>query len=240
MRLAPDLLTRHSMLTQRTVAAAFLLLAACGDDTDIPLDSNRSFIIKDEPSKWSTVVADYADGRFDDLNFVSELRTVTLQSGEEVTGIYQYGLNISDDLFKGVWRRIEGLPAGFQRLIVTATVATPSPAGCDIGGGANVYLKVGLFVEEPDTEIIDGYVHTTFDKGQQSVPGATMPVVGDARNEIPGCNGQAWGVKSVQTSQPIEIEVGEDGIAYVVLASESAFEVGDDLVYLQLSVETVP
>lgn len=219
------------------------LFVACGDDlpgrSDPPGGSVRTFIIGDQIDDWTTVVTDYPDGRFDDLKFVSEVRNQTLQSGERVNGVYQYAMNISDDLFKGVWRRVDGLTPGLRRFHIAAEIATPNPAGCSVGGGSSVYMKVGLLTDRPATKKVGPDIRAAFDKGQQSASGRTVPVVGDARNSIPGCVQSAWGRKALQTSEPIELEIGGDGVAYLLFGSESAFEAPDGLIYVEMTLRDV-
>ena len=218
------------------IVLASLLALACGEDAP---SSGPTYVISDEPAAWASIVVDYPVGRFDDLDFVSAHRNQTLASGATISGIYQYAFNLSDDLFKGIWRRVEGLEPGSREFHIDAVIATPTPAGCDVGGGANVYVKVGLLTETPTTTVINGDIRAAFDKGEQSNPGATVPVVGDARNTIPGCDGQTWGLSTLTTTEPIEIEIGIDGVAYLLFGSESAFESPDDLVYIEMTLRDV-
>ncbi len=227
-------------LTRTLFFATVLLPFGCGDgsaDDRPPDDSDRLYIIADDAASWTTVVVDYPDGRFDDLEFVSAPRTQMLDSGAVTSGIYQYAMNISDDLFKGIWREVTDLAPGRRRFRVTAEIATPTPSDCFVGGGASVYMKVGLLTERPSVTIVDGDVRAAFDKGQQSVPGATVPVVGDATNDLLGCPDERWGLKTLVTTDPIEIEIGPDGVAFLLFASESAFESPDELIYTKIKLQ---
>ncbi len=184
---------------------------------------------------WTPLLADYPEVQHDDLEFVSEDRTLELRDGSEASGLYHYVNNISDDVFTSVWRPVD-IPDGLTAFHIDLTLATNTPGGCDAGGGASVLVKVGLLAEEPTTTVEeDGWVRTVFDHGQQAATVPAFPALGWLKNDFEDCVGNDWGVVTLSTETPIEV-TPDGGTLNLFLATESAFEGFHEVLYVDVEL----
>ena len=99
-------------------------------------------------------------------------------------GLRMNGNNHSDDLFMYVTRAISGLrPNAAYVMDVVLVIATNASADCGgIGGspGAGVFVKIGASATEPSAQPDSlGWLRLNLDKGNQSVGGADLKVVGN-------------------------------------------------------------
>ena len=201
-------------------------------------DGGTLFVLADEAPQWKPVAADFPVVQEADIEFKHEVRSQATVNAGTVRGIYQYGNNISDDLFMGLWRAVDGLEDRAYKFHVELEFASPYGSDCMVGGGASVDTKAGLFAAEPATKVgpangLD-YVLTTFDHGQQSQPGPSMPVLGNLLNGLIECDpsGTRWGTTTLKTEQPISV-TPSGGRLYLVIGGDSAFESPHEVLYLR-------
>ena len=135
------------------------------------------------------------------------------------------GNNHSDDLFLGISRCLEGLPAGLPCVFtVRVRIATNVDGGLiGIGGspGSSVFVKCGITAAEPRREAVDGSYRLTLDKGNQGQDGPDMAIVGNLEKE----NGQRPGQYEWKSYRCRAMAVpGQDGKVYLSFGIDSGFE----------------
>ena len=152
------------------------------------------------------------------------------------------GSNRSDDLFMFWKKRIAGLPPNTTvRLTMEIEFASKYAEGLiGIGGapGESVIVKAGAVPFEPQAVIdprSDNWWRMNLDKGNQSVGGADMTVVGHVgkpddgtENYVPLVRGQHGAAMTAVTAA--------DGSLWLVFGSDSGFEGRSELYYTRLTV----
>lgn len=175
---------------------------------------------------WIGGFADYppADGSGYDLSFAWSSLPAEVSPGG---GLLISGNNHSDDLFMYVTRQITGLAANTPySLDVVVIIDTNAPTVCGgIGGapGTSVYFKIGAVPFEPTASLdSQGWLRMNLDKGNQSVGGTDMQVVGDIGNTNT-CPDATYQPKTL-TLSGFSITSAADGTLWVILGTDSGFE----------------
>ena len=152
------------------------------------------------------------------------------------------GSNRSDDLFMFWKKRLTGLPPNTAvRLTMEIEFASKYAVGLiGVGGapGEGVVVKAGAVPLEPQPVIdprTDNWWRMNLDKGNQSVGGADMTVVGHVgkpedgtENYVPLVLGQHGAALTANTAA--------DGSLWLVFGTDSAFEARSELYYTRLTV----
>ena len=152
------------------------------------------------------------------------------------------GSNRSDDLFMFWKKRITGLPPNTAvRLTMEIEFASKYAEGLiGIGGapGESVIVKAGAVPFEPQAVIDpqnDNWWRMNLDKGNQSVGGADMTVVGHVgkpddgtENYMPLVRGQHGAALTAMTAA--------DGSLWLIFGSDSGFEGRSELYYSRVTV----
>ena len=152
------------------------------------------------------------------------------------------GSNRSDDLFMFWKKRITGLPPNTAvRLTMEIEFASKYAVGLiGIGGapGEGVAVKAGAVPFEPQAVIdtrSDNWWRMNLDKGNQSVGGADMTVVGHVgkpddgtENYMPLVRGQHGAALTAMTAA--------DGSLWLIFGSDSGFEGRSELYYSRVTV----
>lgn len=206
---------------------------------------------KGEPKTWlfdfnqdyhgfDAIYADYHD----DGNNYSTYEMVfdrTVIPGTTNPGLRLQGHNRSDDLFMGIVKALDGLkPSTTYSVTVSFTLYTEAEAGTiGIGGSPadSVYVKAGVVNTQPQvSEDGDGLWVLNIDKGQQSVGGATIPVVGTMAKP----EGAEAGFVSKGFEVTITIKTNALGQLWLIIGSDSGFE-GLTIYYLDdISLNATP
>lgn len=158
-------------------------------------------------------------------------------------GLLMSGNNHSDDLFMYIKHPIAGLAASAQYLLdLTVTLDSNAPATCGgIGGspGESVFVKIGAVSFEPLSTVNSaGTLTMNLDKGNQSVGGSDMKVVGTISNTL-ACPNTTYQAKTL-TLSGFPVRSSGDGSLWLVIGTDSGFEGITTLYYDQVSATLTP
>lgn len=212
-----------------------------------------SFDFKDGESGWVAGFADYHADQADELMLDAGIEPLPDEMRACGTGFYIQGLNLSDDLFMFLKRRLgpeDGVEANrTYRVRFQIVFASNAPSGCfGIGGapGESVYLKAGASGVEPVPELgVDGYYRMNVDKGNQSSGGPAASVAGNIANGI-RCEDLPAPGNCPYVSLPVwhrhdhEVTANADGELWLLVGTDSGFEGLTGLYYQRIEVRLVP
>ncbi len=158
-------------------------------------------------------------------------------------GLLMSGNNHSDDLFMFIKRQITGLAQSTQYLLdVTVILDSNAPATCGGAGGApgeSVFVKIGAVPFEPLSSVNSaGMLTMNLDKGNQSVGGADMKVVGNISNTLP-CPSATYQAKTLSLTG-FSVRSASDGTLWLVIGTDSGFEGITTLYYAHISASLTP
>jgi hypothetical protein len=183
--------------------------------------------------------ADYPSRDFDPAlyDFVADRRARPANLGG-APALFIGGSNRSDDLFMFWKKRITGLPPETAvRLTMEIEFASKYAVGLvGIGGapGESVIVKAGAVPFEPQPVIdpqSDNWWRMNLDKGNQSVGGADMTVVGHVGKPDDGTENYAALVRG-QHGAALTATTAPDGSLWLVFGSDSGFEGRSELLLL--------
>ena len=155
-------------------------------------DASMGFLISSDASdfsaglqEWTGDFADYPtgsdDSSFYELQFKYSDRPSNLGSPQKA--ILLSGNNHSDDLFMFIKKKVAGLRPNTEYIMVfeveLASNAEKNSVGIGGAPGEGVFLKVGASSVEPKKIIEGDFYRLNIDKGNQSVGGNDMVVIGD-------------------------------------------------------------
>jgi hypothetical protein len=187
--------------------------------------------------------ADYPSRDFDPAlyDLVADRRARPANLGG-APALFIGGSNRSDDLFMFWKKRITGLPPETAvRLTMEIEFASKYAVGLiGIGGapGESVIVKAGAVPFEPQPVIdpqSDNWWRMNLDKGNQSVGGADMTVVGHVGKPDDGTENYAALVRG-QHGAALTATTAPDGSLWLVFGSDSGFEGRSELYYSRLTV----
>ena len=198
---------------------------------------------------WLAGFADYHQGQAY-LDLMAELRTLPIEAGAPVghKGYFLQGNNRSDDLFMYLRKQLDtrhGLQASRDYIAHRhIAFASNAPSGCSGAGGApgeGVYLKAGVFTPEPATTLVNGNIQVTVDKGQQSVGGRDMYLLGNIANGRP-CNLPNVGYVMIERVlyQPVPVRSTPEGTLWSAVGFDSAFEGLTQLYVYTIGINLIP
>lgn len=141
-------------------------------------------------------------------------------------GLRMVGDNFSDDLFFFIKRKIEGLlPNTKFQIIFSIDIVTNMPPNAI--GGADLMLKAGATIIEPQKIIIDDagipYYRMNINKDNQSQSDAAMDTLGHINHNVPD-NFNYHLVNYKNEMKPFEIPSDSNGEIWVIIGAESQFE----------------
>jgi hypothetical protein len=136
-------------------------------------------------------------------------------------------------------RQITGLaPQTTYLLDVVVVIDTNAPSDCGgIGGapGASLFFKIGAVPFEPATSLDElGWSRLNLDKGNQSVGGTDMKVVGDIGNTRT-CPDATYQPKTL-TLSGFSVSTAADGSLWLIVGTDSGFEGITTLYYDSIAV----
>jgi hypothetical protein len=187
--------------------------------------------------------ADYPSRDFDPALYgmVSDRRARPANLGG-APALFIGGSNRSDDLFMFWKKRITGLPPNTSmRLTMEIEFASQYAAGLiGIGGapGEGVTVKAGAVPFEPQAFIDpqnENWWRMNLDKGNQSVGGANMSVVGNVAKPDDGTANYVLLTRG-QHGAALTATTAADGSLWLIFGSDSGFEGRSELYYSRLTV----
>lgn len=220
----------------KTFFSAILLMAffatACKKD-EKPADTRIfNFDFDKGLQGWTVNFSDYNESN-GDLDFKGELAPLPAPLNSAAKGLKVQGHNRSDDLFMFIERKVTGLePNQTYRLDIDIALASDAPNGAvGVGGapGESVYLKAGAAGIEPVvTKKADGYFELNIKKGQQSVSGDDMKVIGNVANG----NTKFEYVSINRKGENLSVKTNDQGECWLIIGTDSGFE-GLTILYYQ-------
>jgi len=187
--------------------------------------------------------ADYPSRDFDPAlyDFVADRRARPANLGG-APALFIGGSNRSDDLFMFWKKRLTGLPPNTAvRLTMEIEFASKYAEGLiGIGGapGESVIVKAGAVAFEPQPVIdpqSDNWWRMNLDKGNQSVGGADMTVVGHVGKPEDGTENYVPLVRG-QHGAALTAAAAADGSLWLVFGTDSGFEGRSELYYSRVTV----
>jgi hypothetical protein len=160
-------------------------------------------------------------------------------------GLRFNGNNHSDDLFMYITTAITGLrPSTGYLMNVVVVIATNASAECGgIGGspGASVTMKIGASAIAPSAQLNNlGWLQLNLDKGNQSVGGTDLKVVGNISNTLPCITGMPPYEAKTLTLSNFAVTSSADGKVFAVIGTDSGFEGITTLFYDRVSITLTP
>jgi len=158
-------------------------------------------------------------------------------------GLFMSGSNHSDDLFMYIKRQITGLAHGAEYVLdVSVTIDSNAPGTCGgIGGspGESVFVKIGSVPFEPTASLnAAGRLILNLDKGNQSVGGVDMKVVGNISNTLT-CPSPAYQSKTLNLVG-FNASTASDGTLWIAIGTDSGFEGVTSLYYDRIAITLTP
>jgi hypothetical protein len=157
------------------------------------------------------------------------------------SALFISGVNRSDDLFMFWKKRIAGLPPSTPvMLTMEVQLASKYAEGLlGIGGppGEGVTVKAGAVPFEPQAVVDrrDRWLRMNLDKGNQSVGGRDMIVIGNVAKPEDGNKNYVLLLRH-QHGQPHAVTTAGDGSLWLIFGTDSGFEGQTALYYPKLTV----
>jgi len=157
------------------------------------------------------------------------------------SALFISGVNRSDDLFMFWKKRITGLPPNtLVMLTMEVQLASKYAEGLlGVGGapGEGVTVKAGAVPFEPQAVVAprEGWLRMNLDKGNQSIGGTNMSVIGNVAKPDDGTENYVLLMRH-QHGQPLTASTASDGSLWLVFGTDSGFEGETALHYSRLTV----
>jgi hypothetical protein len=149
------------------------------------------------------------------------------------------GNNISDDLFMFYKRRLKGFRPNTE-YILTFEVELLTDLKAALTGSADesVYLKVGATAHEPKSLIDEGKYVMNIDKGNYSLGGRDMVMIGDVAASSTSTSDYTLISRSnTETySTPCIVRTNSDGELWLIMGTDSGYQGVTTLYYTKVSI----
>jgi hypothetical protein len=236
------------------------LFLACRTDAPPPGDGNGAPGLRPvelhfefaggDDNGWEGGFSDYSP-QHGDMGFESGIAPLPETLDRPGSGFRLGGMNLSDDLFMYMKRRLSTedgvIPGQSYRITYRVLFASDAPDGCfGIGGppGEGVFLKVGATAEEPRTVLVGDMYELTVDKDNQAAGGRDVWLAGDIANGIECEEALAAGQPHAEVERTYAhdqtVTASEDGTLWLIVGTDSGFEGYTDLYYIEIEVLLEP
>lgn len=237
----------HGLLRSRL--ALLIVAAACTSDAG-PLDPSpvvSEFTFETGPEAWVVGFADYPAGisRTDSLElyqFLTAHGPLPAEIQPAQSGIRLRSINRSDDVFMFVYRKVTGLRARTPYLVtLELQLASNVPTNAVGAGGApgeGVTIKAGAVASLPTvTTDTEGWRRLALDKGNQSIGGADLVVLGNV-----GVRDDVRQYELITRTSPTaqRVTTDADGTLWLVAGTDSGFEGLTDLYVARIRATMTP
>lgn len=202
-------------------------LWSCDQDKDVSgmklVDSN----FEKTMDGWASGLADFPQDH-DTTLMKFDVQLAKLPSPLDTTrkSVRMQSNNTSDDLFMFLKKKVTGLdPSRTYQVLYEIDLGTKYPKGSMGVGGSPaeaVYLKAGASPNEPVRKLVDGFYGVTIDKGQQSVGGKEMSVIGNVSNGVDSTVYKL--VQRSNTEAPVSVKPNAQGEIWLCVGTDSGFE----------------
>lgn len=153
------------------------------------------------------------------------------------------GSNRSDDLFMFIKKKVTGLLPGknytVELKIEFASNAANNRVGVGGAPGESVYIKAGVVPIEPKKILNtpENWYRMNIDKGNQSVGGKDMTVIGNFAN---GTEFEVYKLKQLNTLTPIKVLATQQGEIWLIIGTDSGFEATTTIYYTSIQAIIKP
>lgn len=227
-------------LTGFLIVLFALAIVSCSKDQEVGVYS-LSYVFKDSVSGWT---GDFADHPIDTTGYKLNLELDTLpykiNTDSTKKGIRVSGINLNDDLFMYIKRRVTGLRKNTTyELLFAVRVASNAAVGeAGLGGvlGDSVYLKVGASAYEPESQIVDGNYRINVDKGNLAEGGADMIPIGHVGVANKTVDYAILTRFSTNISSNFQATTNDEGELWLIVGTDSGYKVRTTLYYTQIDV----
>jgi hypothetical protein len=196
---------------------------------------------------WLAGFSDYTTGMIglDRQAEVVALPAELSKPGER--GFLLLGNNRSDDMFMFLTKQV-GPEIGIQSgrnywAHIHVQFASNEQTGCFGAGGApgdSVYLKGGVTGREPVITPVGNYVGLNLDKGQQSVGGQELHLMGTIANGQPCGSPAGYRMIARVLYQPAPVRSTEHGALWITVGTDSGYEGLTRIFYYTVGVALIP
>lgn len=151
----------------------------------------------------------------------------------------QSGNNHSDDLFMFIKKKFSGFtPEKNYTVEIKVDFATNAASNMvGVGGapGEGVKIKAGAVSVEPIRVLnaTENWYRMNLDKGNQSIGGIDMKVIGDFAN---GTDQNVYKLKQLTTTSPLNVKANQQGEIWLVIGTDSGFESLTTIYYNSIQV----
>lgn len=219
------------------LAMTILLATACHKDKGPVETKSYTFDFNDGLQGWAVGFSDYGESH-GDLQLKWEIAALPAPLDATKKALNIAGHNRSDDLFMFLKRKVTGFdPNRNYRVKLDLIVASDAASNAvGIGGapGEAVVLKAGATAVEPvSTKNAGGYYELNVDKGNQSIGGADMKVIGDVANGTDQFKYVSLNRSS--GSQVLTVKTDSNGECWLIIGTDSGYEGLTSLYYQQVN-----
>ncbi|AWB66223.1 hypothetical protein C2869_07140 [Saccharobesus litoralis] len=229
---------KHSMFA----LFAFIAIGCNNDDyTSNTTTYTHQFSV--DSDVWTAGFADYPVGEEQNYELTSTpFSSFTYQAhgeDQQSEGHLLSGVNYSDDLFMYIKAPLDDLKANqaYAAIFYLKLAVNYGPNCTGIGGSPSdsVYIKAGIGIDEPVSEIEQGtpdMYRMNWDIGSQANDGDNAVVLGTATGPNLDCSGEKYQmITSNSLDKTLEFTTDENGQAWILLGIDSGFE-GKTSLYL--------
>jgi len=217
----------------------FIVILGCSDDNiTFPTTEKFSFDFQNDTQSWEEGFADYPVGEenFYELNYEFSPLPTPLNVSE--FSLLQTGNNHSDDLFMFIRKQINNLKPNTRYMlsfeIEFASNVADRQDGVGGSPGEGVSIKAGATSIKPEKVVVESYYIMNIDKGNQSVGGSDMLVIGDFSNDT---NENEYTLKTLIADNILTVSTNNQGKLWLVIGTDSGFEATTTIYYNLIKVK---
>ncbi len=223
----------HRLFYRLCLSSLVLVFIFCGcKKTGNIQSSTDKTIIDNLTAGTDNWVGDFADYPNDPL-MLSQYQLQFSHSGLPLPlntsdgAIRQSGVNRSDDLFMFIKKKVTGLTPDRNYIVDVkvdfATNVANNMVGVGGAPGEGVKIKAGAVPFEPIKVLntSENWYRINIDKGNQSIGGTDMKVIGDFAN---GTDQNVYKIKQLNTATPLNVKANQQGEIWIVIGTDSGFE----------------
>jgi hypothetical protein len=218
------------------LAGALLIAFACGWAGAGTAGGVVALAWTGEDPGWTPGFAEHPPGVDRDWRFMAGVRDLPLPLEGATRALFSAGDNPGGGLVMYWKRPVTGLAPGARyEAAIAVTFASDAPGGCATAAGApgdDVALLAGLAAEEPAAvRADDGWVRASFPLGGRGADPA-VAALGPIATGQSGCAERRFERRTLGTAAPLRVTAAEDGTAWLVVGSASAYR-GRTLLYVE-------
>jgi len=207
------------------------IFSSCKKTENIQPSTDIRFIdsFTTDLNNWVGDFADYPNDPIDipqyQLTFAYSRLPVPLNTADGA--LKQSGINGSDDLFMFIKKKVSGLEPNrnysVEIKVDFASNAAKNMIGVGGAPGESVYIKAGAVAIEPKKVLSspENWYRMNIDKGNQSIGGIDMQVIGDFAN---GTDLNVYKIKQLSTATPLNVKSNQQGEIWLIIGTDSGFE----------------